>query len=66
MAEQTLFQRQKGIALQAMYRSVERMNEHVLQGNYDGMIGERILQVHLRRDFENLQQREASEFGRVA
>ena len=40
--------------LKAMYDSVERMNQHVLNGNTEGVVCEQTLQVHLRRQVESL------------
>lgn len=44
--------------LESMYHSVERMNEHALQGNDEGVLAEQTLQTHLRKNFEDLQTRE--------
>jgi len=44
--------------LEAMYRSVERMNEHTFRGNEAGVLSEQALQISLRRDFEELQSKE--------
>lgn len=40
--------------LLAMYRSVERMNDHIAKGNAGGVISERHLQMNLRSNFEEL------------
>jgi hypothetical protein len=39
--------------LDAMYRSVDRMNGHVLSGNDQSAAAEYWLQVNLRNDFKN-------------
>lgn len=40
--------------LLAMYRSVDRMNAHVVNGNTDGVISEQHLQKNFRSNFEEL------------
>ena len=37
-----------------MYKSVERQNEHVLNGNHLGSEAEKWLQVNLRRNFNEV------------
>ncbi len=44
----------KAAALEAMYRSVERMNQYVAEGLQDGYQAERGLQENLRHNFEDL------------
>lgn len=44
--------------LLAMYRSVDRMNEHVIAGNSDGVVSEQHLQTNLRGNFRELQERQ--------
>ncbi|MBD3260532.1 MAG: hypothetical protein GF334_02465 [Candidatus Altiarchaeales archaeon] len=43
--------------LEAMYKSVERMNQHVVENNPDATLSEQHLQVNLRRNFRELQER---------
>jgi len=40
--------------LGAMYRSVERMNNHWVAGNTSGVIAEKFYQENLRRNVEEL------------
>ena len=40
--------------LKAMYKSVDRMNHHVLKGNSESASAEYWLQVNLRNDFSKL------------
>jgi hypothetical protein len=44
--------------LGAMYRSVERMTEHMIRNNGAGVLSEQALQENLRKNFEDLQDRE--------
>ncbi len=40
--------------LTAMYRSVERMNCHIVEGSLDSAASEQRLQINLRKNFEDL------------
>jgi len=40
--------------LQAMYRSVERMNQSIVDGDQNQALVEQLLQVDLRAEFEKL------------
>jgi hypothetical protein len=40
--------------LMAMYRSVDRQNEHILNGNNQGAEAEKWLQVNLRHSFNEV------------
>ena len=40
--------------LHAMYRSVDRMNDHILRDNYGGVVSEQELQKNLRSNFEEM------------
>ena len=44
----------KAETLLAMYRSVDRMNRHLANGNLDSASSEERLQVNLRSNFEEL------------
>ena len=44
--------------LNAMYKSVDRMNRHTQDGNEEGVACERGLQINLRRNLEEINQRE--------
>lgn len=44
----------KAETLQAMYRSVERMNHHIVKGNLGEAASEEHLQINLRSNFEEL------------
>ena len=41
-------------ALIAMYQSVDRMNQHILNDNTDGIVAEQNLQKNFRSIFEEL------------
>jgi len=41
--------------LEAMYKSVERMNRHITEGNQEAVISEQHLQMNLRGNFRALQ-----------
>ena len=47
--------RAKAELLKAMYRSVERMNRHIVEGNFDSATSEEHLQMNLRKNFEELE-----------
>ena len=44
----------KNDLLMAMYRSVERQNKHVVNGNHDSAEAEKWLQVNLRHSFNEV------------
>lgn len=44
--------------LLAMYRSVDRQNLHVAQGNHEGASAEKWLQVNLRHNFNEIKKEE--------
>ncbi len=45
----------KAETLEAMYRSVDRMNQSIVEGNQEVYQSEVGLQINLRRNFEDLQ-----------
>jgi len=45
-------------SLLTMYASVERMNQHIIDGNTDGVTSEQHLQRNLRNNFRELQERQ--------
>ena len=47
--------KQKQKILLAMYESVERMNEHYLNGNSHGVMAENSLQMNLRHNFNEIE-----------
>ena len=49
--------KEKNKLLLAMYRSVERMNEHYLKGNSHGAMSEGGLQTNLRHNFNSLERK---------
>ena len=50
-------QKVKSDILLAMYRSVDRSNNHWLSGNNAGVIAERFYQVNLRKNFTELEEK---------
>jgi len=48
----------KAKILDAMYRSVDRMNYHIVEGNDGSVASEQRLQVNLRQNFEELERKE--------
>ena len=44
----------KAKIMAAMYKSVERMNCHLVEGNIGSAAAEQRLQINLRRNFEDL------------
>ncbi len=48
----------KAKILLAMYHSAERLNRHVVEGNLDSAASEQRLQINLRRNFEELEEKE--------
>ena len=40
--------------LMAMYRSVDRQNQHIAKGNHDSAAAEKWLQVNLRHNFNEV------------
>lgn len=51
-------ERAKAKLLEAMYRSVERMNCHIVEGNVASVTAEQRLQSDLRKNFEELGERQ--------
>ena len=47
-------QKVKEDLLMAMYRSVDRQNEHYANGNTSGVVAERFYQENLRKNFEEI------------
>lgn len=47
--------------LLTMYASVERMNNHMVEGNVDGAVSEQHLQQNIRSNFRELQSRQGIE-----
>ncbi len=47
--------------LLTMYASVDRMNQHMVEGNTDGVVSEQHLQRNLRSNFRELQSRQGIE-----
>lgn len=58
MHAETVIDHVKEELLQAMYRSVERMNEGIMKGNEQVVLAEQVLQEHLRRQFEDFERRQ--------
>jgi len=58
-------QRVREELLLTMYRSVTRMDEHLLVGRADGAGVEMHLQINLRRNFEGLYEREIRDSSRL-
>lgn len=48
-------------ALLTMYASVDRMNQHIVRGNTDGVVSEQHLQQNIRNNFRELQSRQGIE-----
>ncbi len=48
-------------ALLTMYASIDRMNQHVVEGNTDGVVSEQHLQQNIRSNFRELQSRQGIE-----
>ena len=48
----------KAEILEAMYRIVDRMNRHIVEGSLDSATSEQRLQVNLRKNFKGLSQRQ--------
>ncbi len=48
----------KAEILEAMYRSVDRMNRHIIERSLDSATSEQRLQANLRKNFEGLSQRQ--------
>ena len=44
--------------LEEMYRSVDRMNHHCIDGQAEGVQSEQHLQINLRSNFKELQERQ--------
>ena len=53
-------ERAKAIIMGSMYRSVERMNRHITNGNLGSAASEQRLQIDLRRNFEHMDERLAA------
>ncbi len=49
----------KAEILRAMYRSVERMNHHIVEGSLSSASSEQRLQINLRQNFEELEKKES-------
>ncbi|KKN44417.1 hypothetical protein LCGC14_0693310 [marine sediment metagenome] len=47
--------------LLTMYASVDRMNQHMVEGNTDGVASEQHLQQNIRSNFRELQSRQGIE-----
>ena len=47
--------------LLTMYKSVDRMNQHMVEGNVDGAVSEKHLQQNIRSNFRELQSRQGIE-----
>ncbi len=47
--------------LLTMYASVDRMNQHMIEGNTDGAVSEQHLQQNIRSNFRELQSRQGIE-----
>ncbi len=47
--------------LLTMYASVDRMNNHMVEGNTDGVVSEQHLQQNIRSNFRELQSRQGIE-----
>lgn len=47
--------------LLTMYKSVTRMNQHVMEGNTGGVVAEQHLQQNIRSNFRELQSRQCIE-----
>ncbi len=50
----TSVEQAKAKILEAMYKSVDRMNFHIVEGNDGSIASEQQLQVNLRKNFEDL------------
>jgi len=48
----------KAEILEAMYRSVDRMNYHIVEGSFDSAASEQRLQINLRKNFEDLSEKQ--------
>ncbi len=48
----------KAKIMEAMYRSVERMNYHIVEGSLDSAASEQRLQINLRKNFEDLSEKQ--------
>ncbi len=48
----------KAKILGAMYRSVDRMNYHIVEGSLDSAASEQRLQINLRKNFEDLSEKQ--------
>jgi len=53
----TVEDRTKAKILLAMYRSVDRMNSHIVEGSLGSTAAEQHLQINLRKNFEELEER---------
>jgi len=47
--------------LLTMYASVDRMNQHMIEGNTGGAVSEQYLQQNIRNNFRELQSRQGIE-----
>lgn len=61
MADETVIDYAKQQDLLTMYKSVDRMNQHVVEGNTEGVVSEQHLQQNIRGNFRELQSRQGIE-----
>lgn len=54
MAEESMKKYARQTLLDAMYRSVNRMNHHLAEGNLAAAVSEQHLQINLRSNFEEI------------
>lgn len=50
-------ERAKERVLSIMYRSVARMNSHIVEGSLESAAGEQWLQINLRKNFQELEEK---------
>ena len=56
--EESLIDYAKQEELMLMYKSVDRMNQHIMNNNTPGVIAEQYLQQNFRKRFRDLQSRQ--------
>jgi hypothetical protein len=61
VADETVIDYAKQQDLLTMYKSVDRMNQHVVEGNTEGVVSEQHLQQNIRGNFRELQSRQGIE-----
>lgn len=61
MANDSVIDYAKQQDLLTMYKSVDRMNQHVVEGNTEGVLSEQHLQQNIRGNFRELQSRQGIE-----